>query len=283
MQLFAVALQHFALSCHALAIQLISIHHLRYAVPRQAIADQIDSALTSAVANQLSAFPLPFFSMPNKALALRHLAVLCLCCSIPNIAYLCLCESTLLVSFPPHYISMLFAATALQYFAFPQLCFLSPRHAFATQVTSLPRNTAARLRVLHSAVAFLCSTKHCVAVAMQRCTLAAHTSVYCIVLVLEIWPLFTGSTTTRCGSFRTTVQTMLISSASGFEYRTLSPIWTRSLHRSIVVIGQLMYLFDNATSPSIPSCSTDRSGSSRTCPHRRSRDSLEALRGSVTG
>ena len=139
MQLFAVALQHFALSCHALAIQLISIHHLRYAVPRQAIADQIDSALTSAVANQLSAFPLPFFSMPNKAFALHHfdhVAVLCLCCSIPNIAYLCLRESTLLVSFPPHYISMLFAATALQYFAFPQLCFVSPRHAFAAQLKS---------------------------------------------------------------------------------------------------------------------------------------------------
>lgn len=126
MQIFAIPL----------AIQLISIHHLRYAVPRQAIADQIDSALTSAVANQLSAFPLPFFSMPNKALALRHLAVLCLCCSIPNIAYLCLRESTLLVSFPPHYISMLFAATALQYFAFPQLCFVSPRHAFAAQLKS---------------------------------------------------------------------------------------------------------------------------------------------------
>lgn len=101
--------------CNTLAIQLISIHHLRQA-------------------NHCFAF------------ALRHFSVLCLCCSIPSIAYHCLCKSKPRVSLPSHYISMLFAALAILYISSPCL-------RRSTQVTSLPRNTAASLRVLHSAIA----------------------------------------------------------------------------------------------------------------------------------
>lgn len=66
---------------------------------------------------------------------------------------------------------------AILRFSSAMLCVSSPCLRCSTQVTSLPRNTAARLRILHYAAAFLCSANHCAAIAMQRYTLAANASV----------------------------------------------------------------------------------------------------------
>lgn len=118
--------------CNTLAIQLISIH--RHCGPNRLCSNQ------------------------RLSQSSRILSPPCLCLSFPCPTKPLLFTSWHCVSLPSHYISMLFAALAMLYISSPCL-------RCSTQVTPLPRNTAASLRVLHSAVAFLCSTKHCAAMA----------------------------------------------------------------------------------------------------------------------
>lgn len=143
-----------AFRCLCSSVHFSSMPSLCYSGLRQSTADQIDSALTHALANHRASFHRHAFAFLFRAP--QSLCLASLCCALPL-----LFTSWHYASLPSHYISMLFAALAILYISSPCL-------RCSTQVTSLPRNTVASLRVLHSAVAFLCSTKHCAAIAMQR-------------------------------------------------------------------------------------------------------------------
>ena len=85
--------------------------------PFIAIADQIDSALTNAIANQRASYHRLRQANHCFSFALRHFAVLCLCSSLPGIAPLC-------------------HRTTYRCCSLPLLCFISPRHAFAARLKS---------------------------------------------------------------------------------------------------------------------------------------------------
>ena len=171
----AVALQHFALSCHALLAS--TMPSLCYSWLRKAIATQYESS-------QYPCNTTHFHSSPSPSKSLLFLCLAPLSCALPLQFASWHCASL-----PSHYISMLFAATALigfttlrhcqtiLNFASPQLCFISPRHASALLNEAPPyrcKSTQFRALPLHviappcSAMAFLCSATPGLAIAMQR-------------------------------------------------------------------------------------------------------------------
>ncbi len=164
---FAKPLRLNANLCNTLAIQLISIHrhcgsNRLCANLRRSQSARILSSPLLCDFTQIHALPLLIRASPHHSL-LRHCdSMLASAIALPIWTDLCIAVPLLFnsehcISLPPHYISMLFAATALQYFAFPQLCFVSPRHAFAAQLKSrhchaIPLRVCA---ILHSAAASL--------------------------------------------------------------------------------------------------------------------------------
>lgn len=119
---------------------------------------------------QCVAFAVQFRTLHIFATALHIDAVRCHCFACPRRTSPLLRHTLQGKSWPRPCYQLLRFSSAM-------LCVSSPCLRCSTQVTSLPRNTAARLRILHYAAAFLCSANHCVAIAMQRYTLAAHASV----------------------------------------------------------------------------------------------------------
>lgn len=161
MWLLAVAARSFSVlcPCHqcnsdhfvAFALLYISAQCLRYAIqgsakplrlntnPCNTLAIQLISIHRHCGSNRLCSNPR--LSQSSRILSPPCLCLASLCCALPL-----LFTSWHYASLPSHYISMLFAALAILYISSPCL-------RCSTQVTSLPRDTAASLRVLHSAIA----------------------------------------------------------------------------------------------------------------------------------
>lgn len=175
---------------HATATQYDSLQYNSF--PFIAIADQIDAPLTYALASQRASYhrhavALHFYTLtllirasPHHSL-LRHCdSMLVSAIALPLCTDLCIAMPLLFISkhcisLPSHYISMLFAAVASRLFpnhhpaiAKRFLTSLYLSYAFYLLAMPLPRNTVASLRVLYSAMAFLCSADHYAAIAMQR-------------------------------------------------------------------------------------------------------------------
>lgn len=125
--------------CNTIAIQLISIH-------RHCGSNRRSSNLRLSKSSRILSPPCRRVAIHFSALPLLNVAVQAVALAEQLIALPLLFNSEHCISLPPHYISMLFAALAILYISSPCLC-------CSTQVTSLPRNTAASLRVLHSAIA----------------------------------------------------------------------------------------------------------------------------------
>lgn len=142
----AFALLYISAQCRRVAVHFSTLPLLNVAVPPVALAKQLIAFPLPCVTLQCFAFALQFRALHIFATALHIDAVRCHCFAILR-------------------------------FSSAMLCVSSPCLRGSTQVTSLPRNTAARLRILHYAAVFLCSANHCAAIAMQRYTLAAHASV----------------------------------------------------------------------------------------------------------
>lgn len=150
-QLNAFAMLFRAPPSHCDSIQILAIPLQYNSFPFIAIADQIDSALTHALANHRASFHRHAFAFLFRAPQSLCPASLCSALPLQFASWHCaslplLFNSEHCISLPSHYISMLFAALAMLYISSPCL-------RCSTQVTSFPRNTVASLRVLHSAIA----------------------------------------------------------------------------------------------------------------------------------